>query len=77
MGEIKLKPCPFCGGRAKLKHGYPYRQIKGMRQAVVQCKSCGCRTITYRQLPYQSWTEVDDEAVNAWNKRAGEDGVEE
>lgn len=30
-----------------------------------------------RGLPYQLWTEVDEEAVNTWNKRAGEDGAEE
>ena len=25
MVEIKLKPCPFCGGEAKITYYYPYR----------------------------------------------------
>ena len=33
MSEIKLKPCPFCGGEAKMKHGYPGQQRKGIRQS--------------------------------------------
>lgn len=69
MSEIKLKPCPFCGGEAKMKHGYPGQQRKGMRQAVVQCKKCSCRTVTYRQLAYQSWKEVDEQAAEVWNRR--------
>lgn len=66
--DVKLKACPFCGGDAKIKHGYPGQQRKGMRQAVIQCKSCGCRTVTYRQLPYQSWEEVDAQAIAVWNR---------
>ena len=77
LEEIKLKPCPFCGGEAKMKHGFPGQQKKGVRQAVVQCKSCGCRTVTYRQLPYQSYTEVDEQAANTWNRRAGQEGEAE
>ena len=73
MSEIKLKPCPFGSGEAKMKHGYPRQQQKGMRQAVVQCKRCGCRTVTYRQLAYQSWKEVDEQAAEVWNRRASDD----
>ena len=39
MADIELKPCPFCGGEAKMKHGYPGQQRAGIRQAVVQCKA--------------------------------------
>ena len=69
----ELKPCPFCGGNARMKHGYPNRQCKSLRQAVVQCEVCKCRTVTYKQLPYQSWKDVDRIAEEAWNRRA-EDG---
>lgn len=74
MADIKLKPCPFCGGEAKMKHGYPSQQRAGMRQAVVQCKSCGCRTVTYRQLPYQPWKKVDEQAIFVWNRRIVSEG---
>ena len=64
-------PCPFCGGEAKLKKGFPSRQIAHCRQAVVQCKTCGCRTVTFKQLPMEKWQDVDKQAIEAWNRRAG------
>lgn len=33
--DYELKPCPFCGGEAKLKGGIPF---------FVYCRECGCRT---------------------------------
>ena len=66
---MKLKPCPFCGGEAKLKKGFPSRQIAHCRQAVVQCKECGCRTITFKQMPMERWQDVDKEAIETWNNR--------
>ena len=36
MSEIKLKPCPFCGGEAVIHVGEGVCAI---------CKECGCRTI--------------------------------
>ena len=27
--KIRLKPCPFCGGEAKMKHGFPGHQQRG------------------------------------------------
>ena len=65
----ELKPCPFCGGEAKLKKGFPSRQIAHCRQAVVQCKTCGCRTVTFKQLPMEKWQNVDKQAIEAWNRR--------
>lgn len=37
MSGIKLKPCPFCGGEAKI-----YKDYNGFY--LVQCK-CGCGTL--------------------------------
>ena len=39
----ELKPCPFCGGEAKLKHGYRRKGEKFGNKAYVQCKKCGCK----------------------------------
>lgn len=68
-GKVELKLCPFCGSEARLKHGFPKTQKKDFRQALVQCIKCGCRTITFKQLPFQAWKEVDELAINTWNRR--------
>lgn len=54
-----------------MKHGFPGQQQKGARQAVVQCKRCGCRTVTFRQSAYERWSDVDEQAAERWNRREG------
>ena len=54
----KLKPCPFCGGKAELFHSYDGYHC-------VQCTCCACGTIYMR---------TESGAVRMWNRRAGEDG---
>lgn len=68
--DIKLKPCPFCGGEPRLKRGFPRSQTPHCRQAVVQCKECGCRTVLFKQGPMERWQDIDGDAVKAWNKRS-------
>ena len=53
MTEVKLKPCPFCGGEGWLCP--PHRGDK----RVVTCRQCGCQT---------DWL-VGLGAVEAWNRR--------
>ena len=40
MGEIKLKPCPFCGGEAKI--------LNVDDRYTVKCRSCFCGTGIYK-----------------------------
>lgn len=67
--KMGLRPCPFCGGEAKLKHGFPRQQRSGIYQTLIQCKDCGCRTLVFRQLAYESRQDVDKQAVTTWNRR--------
>lgn len=57
--EIKLKPCPFCGGEPVLQehvfHGY--RSTFG-----VVCLDCCCET--------RQFYDTAREAAEAWNRRA-------
>lgn len=56
MSKIKLKPCPFCGGKAELLI-VPDK----MTRWVIRCvKGCCC------QFPHVS----DHDAVEEWNRRA-------
>lgn len=56
MPEIKLKPCPFCGGRAEMSPTYP------SIHALV-CIRCDAKTADYLSIPA---------AVKAWNTRYSE-----
>lgn len=57
---IDLKPCPFCGGT-------PFVYYSGSQSnrsfSEVICKECKCQTPRLR----------DNEAIEAWNRRVGED----
>lgn len=55
----QLKPCPFCGGKAVLRHFYPAFGAR-MRSKVI-CKKCRCNS--------GEWGRTD-KAVEAWNRRA-------
>ena len=61
MSEIKLKPCPFCGGEAILK-----RDRIGLY--CVKCTNCGCMT-TF-QFDFGEGEEVSGrKAADVWNRR--------
>lgn len=80
---VELKPCPFCGGKARMKQdkseGIQYRG----RFSVwfhVECEGCGARTKTcYAALPFEDEGENARpaaggimEAVECWNERTEE-----
>lgn len=69
---MELKPCPFCGGEAKLKKGFPWQQDKKQAVALVQCTKCGCRTPVNRQCAYQARADVYEYVIKTWNRREGE-----
>ena len=51
--EIKLKPCPHCGGEAKLT------DFTQAPDAWVECTECGART--------RFFSHSEEGAVSAWN----------
>ena len=62
--EIKLKPCPFCGGEAELASD----AFDGRQVWFVRCRWAGGGV----------YVETEDggtpqEAAELWNRRAGED----
>lgn len=57
--ETDLKPCPFCGEADCLSNGVE-RQYE-----FIFCETCYANG---------SWKLTTDEAVSAWNTRAGEKG---
>ena len=70
----ELKPCPYCGGKTKVKvcdgSGAYYTDIgtkvfhgRGMTHCLVQCEKCGIKTKAY--LTRRG-------VFTAWNRRVGE-----
>lgn len=56
----KLKPCPFCGGKATLtEYRFAFYQCK------VECTTFGCGIST---MLYKG-EKADKEAIKAWNRR--------
>lgn len=68
--EIKLKPCPFCGGKMVLSNLYNREANADNYAHFVYCKKCGASG------PVITGNEVEpgecrwDKAREAWNKRA-------
>lgn len=63
---IELKPCPFCGFEASLKHT---ANIVGIQSSYVECENCKSRT-----MPIAASVEycADEKAIEFWNGRADE-----
>ena len=53
-GEMKLKPCPFCGGRAGI---FEFHLVPDPK---VKCTKCECQTME---------CETREQAVELWNRR--------
>ena len=61
----ELKPCPFCGGKAKFIYSMPY--------SAIVCKKC--KVITKVFVDYYEQQDGKEEAIEAWNRRV-EDGTQ-
>lgn len=64
MTMAELKPCPFCGGKAVLEHDYD-----GRGYSYIRC--CGC-FIKGNRFSVKFDKASDDEAIEAWNRRASD-----
>lgn len=68
-----LKPCPFCGGKAKMERGEHSRPEEGYEYYIIECEECGAQVCgesrnTYREDIGKSIFS----AVDKWNRRTGE-----
>lgn len=72
MERAELKPCPFCGGKAKVKvcdpTGTRYTDVgvewymgREMTRCIIRCEKCGARTQVYA---------TRRGVFNAWQRRA-------
>ena len=66
----QLKPCPFCGGKAKIQYGFPNQQGNRHKEVFVKCKVCNAKTKTIKQYPFTKWEDCLKTAIYLWNRRA-------
>jgi hypothetical protein len=71
MGEVVLKPCPFCGGEAKMQSDirYPRPNCTMTRAFEVVCQNHDCIIGFVDERYYTS----KKKAAEAWNRRAGDE----
>ena len=64
MSDVKIKPCPFCGGEAKRFA----KQLNGENTLVMYCSRCGAFGPT-KVIQNPRIKDEDNPAIKAWNKR--------
>lgn len=64
MDEIKLKPCPFCGGKGEIKNETVWNQTR----SYVRCEKCFCQTDYIAVSPSYC---AEKKAAERWNMRYG------
>lgn len=67
MAKYELKPCPFCGGKARL--------IYVSQMSAVKCPRCG--TLGKVVADYYEQGDGKGEAIEFWNMRADDAKPEE
>lgn len=62
MSDIKLKPCPFCGGKAEFIEGC----ITCKTTIAVRCTNCNVKTESHPESVNYCAREI---AMTEWNRR--------
>lgn len=71
----ELKPCPFCGGEAKIMYGdNNLRQNRDFRMAFVCCRKCKAKTNISYWLNSDKGIENVNYVIKLWNRRIEENG---
>ncbi len=70
LENIKLKPCPFCAGKAKIrlvnKHVQLCEDVCDAKSVYIECVECNASTENFESSIDKNALE---QAVSAWNQR--------
>lgn len=59
-----LRPCPFCGGKARIQELPPPIHYKYR----AECGSSSCEL-----FPFTNWKRKKQEAIEVWNRRVNDE----
>lgn len=62
--SAELKPCPFCGGKARIRHITSAGGIE--THSMVECSSCHIKT------DYYVYQYGEHNVIKVWNRRTNE-----
>ena len=65
MGEVKLKPCPFCGGEAELTMSFDW--VAETYNFIVHCENLNCIAFGFGFVA-EALFPTSEEAIKAWNE---------
>ena len=79
---VELKPCPFCGGEAITEGRKTIGNYKSDREYsyvnwIVRCTNRECFMSGLRMSAFLNELLTEEEAIEAWNRRAGEEDKHE
>ena len=79
--QITLKPCPFCGGKAKVLEGTTSNIFGHLfYDYCVKCTDCSAFLGLYQvgdSAEFGLLYDTEKEAIEAWNTRAAQEGTPE
>lgn len=64
-----VPPCPFCGGKVKLRRGLPNMGNSKTKWGFLQCLQCGAKTAKYIPKPDETTEEFRERVLNVWRKK--------
>ena len=71
MDDVKLKPCPFCGGEAHIVTGVEESFMKKYPTVKVVCNKCDNRTAELMDTSFNAY--VVKIVTDRWNRRVNND----
>ena len=64
-----LKPCPFCGGKGRIRDITESDGRLSYKVLCVSCENCGAQTVQRISDGYYDCYCSDEEIANLWNQR--------
>ena len=75
MLDEQLKPCPFCGGKARIElRSKTFLQKRQVKCSYVKCTQCHVHSGKIELAKFDKSGDAWREVVNNWNTRVEEKG---